>query len=155
VPQSGMLVCVRVCVRACVRACVRVQDIEREEADRRYKREQRANRLLSISSLPPRMQKHEEEFGNKIPPTADEVRNIRHSSEDKPADHQRKPAAHRERKGHVQFAKRATQPPSHEQQHLCVCARACIYTCRCGKCASYAQATHQTQSCTHLNQRRR
>ena len=98
--------CVRVCVCACARACVCACDAYDETLDkqktkfrsvpvpknlkednyseknrirseRQYKKEQRASWLRSISKLPPRMQKDEEEFGNKIPPTVEEVRRSR------------------------------------------------------------------------------
>ena len=49
----------------------------RIRSERQYKKEQRASWLRSISKLPPRMQKDEEEFGNKIPPTVEEVRRSR------------------------------------------------------------------------------
>ena len=44
----------------------KVADVRAEEAERRYKKEQRANWLRANSALPPRMQKHEQELGAQV-----------------------------------------------------------------------------------------
>lgn len=48
-----------------------------QEAERRYRKEQRANWLRSIAQLPPRMQKHAEEYGSRAPATVVDVLRMR------------------------------------------------------------------------------
>ena len=50
---------------------------DEQDAERRYRKEQRANWLRSISQLPPRMQKHQEEHGTKVPATVVDVLRMR------------------------------------------------------------------------------